>query len=388
MQSDSWTKPMNASLVETCNIRENMDGIGSYSSKKLHFDTPGHFIEKIDKIERGFRVRKGPYLKWLDENNDLNVFKPPAQDYSNGIPTLSYHLADLETGVAFLAARSNRGKSSFIVSCMMGALTLNDDTIVLDFSLDDHDIKRYTQYLANLSGVPYYKITMDTPVTDAEVAAIQKASVRVRDWVSAGRLRFYQSMETYGDAEKMQTKRMRNYGNVTSVLREVRQQNPTARIIAVIDAWNNLDTTTAKGFSELNQQNNMLEHIQEEVLRSRIVMWATAHLRKLDTTYPVPTLDDLKGSSDLAFDSQFTGALVNEVKDDYYLEPMVYKQGKQLYPIVYIKTLKNKVTGHAQPLFYPLFEDRCALGFLTEEEYLGYLEIYESDRKAKRRTQR
>lgn len=70
-----------------------------------------HFVKKIDKIEERFRLRKGPELYWLRENEDDSKIIVPDDKFKSGIPTISRLLYDFESGIAAIGAEPNAGKA-------------------------------------------------------------------------------------------------------------------------------------------------------------------------------------------------------------------------------------------------------------------------------------
>ena len=252
-------------------------------------------------------------------------------------------------------------------------LLLNDDLIVLDFSFDDPMKDRVAQYTCALTGLEYHKVKLRVGLTEEERLLRVAAEQQIEQWVREGRLRTVDSMEVLRSGERQATIRMRKAQNIIQLMRQARAAHPDSRIAIFIDSWHNVDVTEAKSNNEISQANYWLDQIHDELNNLKLMLLATLHLRKIPDCPPrIPTLDDIKGTSNLAYDARWAYILVNEAVDEHYTDPMTYLYRREEVPIVVLHRLKNKVSDWNGKLIMPLLENSCGLSSLTTEQYMYY----------------
>ena len=369
--------------------------IGTHDIKDLSLN-PKRLLEKFDSADQHLAKRKsGPHMRWMAEHADDEKLIFPKWDLSNGVPTFARSWTDFESGLAVIVGQPNSGKTTILVSLHTGSLELNDDTIIVDISLDDPIRKRYVQWLANLSGLRYSEVSSPSSLTTPQTRLLDAAKEKLRGWVSDGRLFPFESQETSlvgvkhrnidgVDAIRNEVRKFntRHYQTLLNLMRRFRDKYPDKKIIFTIDAWNNLDYTSAHGSSDLTQMNFMLDAIQEVSNQEEIKVIVSAHARK--TMNKRVTLEDIKGTKNMEYNCVWGGVVRNEYRENVYLEPLIYTDGDRDYPVLTIEIGKTKVSSWDMPLFYALMSDQCRLKPLTTYEYETMMQMYQgSNRKMK-----
>jgi hypothetical protein len=209
----------------------------------------------------------------------------------------------------------------------------------------------------------------------------QAAEEKLIKWYKEDKLRTIEASETevYEDGLKLK-RQYRKPEEIFRLLRSVREQYPNKKIVVFLDAWNNLDMSGHKSSSDISQANHYLGKLQEEVNELGIMFMISAHLRKMERKAR-PTLDDIKGTSDMQYHVVWAGIVVNELKERTLKDPLVHRVQDTLYPVLVIENVKNKVSTVDGDLMYVLNSGRCGLTPLHHVEYVEYRGIYRGARR-------
>lgn len=337
-------------------------------------------IAKLRKAKKALGNRTGPNVRWLDEKEDDSKLRICSYDLEEGIPTFSSVLNDFEEGIACLAGKPNNGKSTILVNMMLQACKLNKDILVIDISLDDPYKKRFEQYIASLTGLVYQEITTRTDLSPEKVTRKEQAEALLEQFYTDDTLRTIEAIEKYtDDAGILKTRHYREPEEIFRLMKEVRDLYPERKIVIFIDAWNNLDISKAKGTNELSQYNHCLNRFQEEANKLGIMVMVSAHLRKGEGKRKLG-LDDIKGTSDMAYTAVWAGIVINELREKVLDNPLYYEDGDKIYPIVTIEIAKTKVSTWDLPMHYILKSGQCGLEALQRYQYITYRDKYMSKR--------
>lgn len=333
-------------------------------------------INKLTEAKKNLGNREGPNVIWLRENEDDTKLRIWDYSLKNGTPTLSQSLNDWEEGLACLAGKPNMGKSTILVNMMMGALQLQDDIIIVDISLDDPYKKRYQQYVACMTGLYYQEITTKTTLTEQKARLKEEAENKLFDWYTNDRLRTIEAFERDITEDNIEILRhFREPEEIFRLMRELRAEYPNKKIAFFIDAWNNLDFSKAKGASDISQANYYLARFQEFANDLGIMVMLSAHLRKIDGKGK-PTLEDIKGTSDMSYNVVWAGIVVNQLKERTLKKPLVHHEDGKLLPVVAIEIAKTKTSTVEGELLYVLDSGKCGLKPLNKLEYENYRDKY------------
>lgn len=337
-------------------------------------------LNKLDEALKKLGHRTGPNVIWMKEREDDSKLRVWDHNLRNGIPTLSSALTDWDSGLACLAGKPNSGKSTTLVNMMIGALENNDDVIVIDISLDDPYKKRFEQYVACMTGLYYQEITTKTDLSAPKQKLKDDAVDKLRQWYNSDRLRTIDAAEKEELEDGLHVVRhFRDPEEIFRLMKSVRAEYPDKKIVFFIDAWNNLDTTKARSASDLGQANYYLGRFQEEANKLDIMVMISAHLRKGDKKSK-PTLDDIKGTSDMAYNVVWAGIVTNELRERTLRNPLMHQEGDKCYPVIVIEIVKTKVSTVDGDLMYILNSGTCELTPLFKTQYQEYRDIYRGKR--------
>lgn len=336
------------------------------------------FVRKFRDAISKFRMREGPNLLWLKEKEDDTKLLMPAHDGSTGIPTLSRHLADFTNGLAALGGLPHAGKSTVMVNMMMDALDLNTDLMVLDFSYDDEMDKRSQQMLAQQTGLSYQQITVAMDITDAESEKLEAAKAKIEGLYETDRLRTYSALELIdvGDG-KLVERNLTRLDNMLHIMSQARAMYPDRKIVAFIDAFQDLSFETVRNGSEFKAWEDGIKELKMKTELLDIMCWANAHLVKLSGR--IPHLNDFKGSGYFGFAFKYASVVRNSWAENPYSEDVLMHEmpDGRLLPCIVLHNVKNKVSCWKGPLIYGLDDMRCQLIPLTRPVYDTKLNEYQ-----------
>jgi replicative DNA helicase len=342
-------------------------------------DIAKHLATKLQIARESLGNRTGPNVLWMNEYEDDTQLRIHKYDLSNGIPTMAAALTDFNKGIACIAGLPNAGKTTLLINMMLGGLQNDPDLIVVDISLDDPFDKRYTQYICALTGLHYQELTTDVELSPAKQALRDKADALLDQLVAEGRLRIYEAKETITLSDGRDVKvSMRNFKNVFREMRKLRAKHPDKKFAFFIDAWNNMDTSN-NGMESLNTTNAWLGSLQEEANTNEVMVFLNAHLRK--TMGRKATLEDIKGTSDMAYNVVWAMILRNEYRENAFIKPLMYNESGVIYPVVVGDIVKTKVSTWDTPLLYGLKAGQCKIIPLDPSLYMLLLEEYRGNRK-------
>lgn len=339
-------------------------------------------IDKLNAAKKSLGNRRGPSVLWMKEREDDAKLRICDYKLKNGIPTMAQTLCDFgEGGIACLAGAPNSGKSSIIVNMMLGACELNKDLLIIDVTLDDPYRKRYQQYIACLTGLAYQQITTGE-MTDREKQEMTDAENKILKFYSEDKLRTLEAIEKHTTPDGMEvTRHFREPEEICRIMREARKEKPNHKIAIFIDAWNDLDFSKGKGSGDLSQVNYYLAKLKEEANKHMIMLFISAHLRKREPGKKKPGIDEIKGTSDMAYSSVWAGIVTNEMRESMLKEPLEYTEQDKIYPVIVVDVVKTKMSTWDMPMLYVLKALSCQIIPLHDYQYKNYLDIYRGKRK-------
>lgn len=330
-----------------------------------------HFIKKTEEIKKSLGKRSGPNIKWLKEKENDSKLAFPKPDFSTGICTLSRRLTDFESGVGVIAGEPNFGKSTLLVNMALQSLQLNEDLIVVDVSLDDPGKKRYIQYMAAITGMFYQEISTDPALLTAnQLVSKEAAHNTIQELYKSGRLWTFESWEDIKlKSGSSRTLQVNEFETLFTLMSHIRKFFPTKKIVFFIDAWNNLDYSSGKGFNDTAQQSYYVDLLKAESSKYEIMSIISAHLRK--TNNKKPQLEDIMGPKRLEYANDWTFILRNEWKENWADDPLTYEVGDEMFPMLILEPGKNKVSAWNDPCFYGLLSGSCGIYPLSKQEYIS-----------------
>lgn len=344
-----------------------------------HF-TGENTVAKFLQAREAMGKRSAPHVRWLNEHADDTKIRFPKKGWTEGIPTTAAVLNDYESGIVCVAGKQNAGKSTYVVNLQKQGLDNDDALIVADISLDDPPKKRLTQYVAAETGLFYQDIMGDTKLHPNQVELRENAFDKIIQYAKDERLWLFEGTEVVPGTQRRVS--VRDFRSVIYLMEWLRERFPDNKIAVFADSWNQLDYTPAKGISsDLNQANFMLQDLKLASEQNGIMLIVTAHLRK--SLEKRPTMDDIKGTSNMAYDCVAGLILRNEYRENAMVDPLMYEDEEAglAYPMLTIEVQKTKVGIWDFPLFYGLKQAQAQIVPLEEHRYIDTLERYRSRRK-------
>lgn len=327
-------------------------------------DSPDIFLSKVDQTFESFGKRDGAYIHWLKETYDDRKYEPYEDDLSTGHPTINRALLDLDHGIALIAGKPNFGKSTLLANIITQGLELTPELIVLDLTFDDSGKTRVEQYLCAMTSLTYSQVKLGVGLTQTQQTLLTMAKDKLKEFISEGRLRIYDSVEYLPDGSVL---RLRHFDTLLRAIYSAKNKYPNSKIVVVVDSWSDLETTDGKGSNETTQANYWLSKLHEVINQTKVILLATCQLVKFEGT--IPTIDDIKGTSNLAFEARAIYALINEQRAQHFVDPITYNYEGKTYPAIMLRAIKNKVSEWDGDIFYGLIKNRCKLIPVTLPEY-------------------
>ena len=342
-------------------------------------------LERLKDTTDRLGKRTGPNIIWMKEGENDKILRMPYRDFREGINTLSAALGYLDKGLAVLGGLPNQGKSTILTNMQSGSLRMNDDVMVLDFTLDDDFDKRFQQHVACLSGLTYQQITTKCDLSEAQLRAKDDAIEQISNWFKGDRIRFYEPIQqVYNGQGKLIDVNYRSLPNIIQAIAAARETYPKRKIVVTIDAWNNIQLQTPSGnTSEISTTNEQLGKFKAKIESLGVVVLVSAHLRKSSTgSTGDPNIEDLKGTSDLAYNNLWTGIVINAFKSGDDNPPMWEDANGRELPVIRIMIPKSKVSSWTYPLIYALDDSRCRMVPLNRLDYSHfYSEMFDKKKR-------
>lgn len=340
----------------------------------IKFIDTSTIVNKFEKVRSKIKESKvnKPHMRWMESHENDSIIRSPVKGFKDGIPTIDQVFNDYVSGISCVAGRANAGKSTYIVSCISGILELNNDTIVLDFSFDDPPRKRYQQLVANLSGLKFIDIAQAGLLQGVKKEMYEEADNKLFNWFKEGRLVSLEHQEMLPSGQRLS---VRDFTTVIHAIVKWRKAYPNIKIVAFVDAWNNLDTGSIRGLSELQTHNEMLKRLQNCAEDNEVKLCLSAHFRK--TQEKRPSIQDIKGTSDMEFNAVSVLIARNEYKENFLTDPLMWEdENGNEFPILVLENHKTKVSEWEYPLFMILKSASCQLIPINPFEYTTYLEAW------------
>ena len=340
--------------------------------------TPKHFIDKIDRVREKLADCSGPSVVWMKEYEEDTKLVLPGSNFENGINTMTRALFGFDEGVAVIAGRPNSGKSTLMINMMMQSLQLNDDLIIVDLSFDDPIKKRFTQYVACLTGLSYEAIGVPKDATETERLMMDEATERIKELYTLEKLHTFESIERVEFEGRIKELSMRRPSNIFYCAKYLRNRHPDKKICFFVDAWNNIDFSFYQAGSDVQQANAFLRELQDICVSERAMFIVSAHLRK--GMEKRPTLEDIKGTTDMAYNCVWAAIVKNEYRENVLTEPLMWYESGRAYPMIVVEIEKTKVSSWDYPIFYGMKAGSCQIIPLTRQEYIQAYQIYRGKR--------
>lgn len=287
-----------------------------------------------------------------------------------GFPLLSAAFPTLKSGLWFLVANENVGKSMFMINVGLNVLENDPDAYWLDFSLDDNAEKRLANVIAR-----YGDITINL-VRQAGNASEESQAVRKSGFQNF--IKNYSSRYHLVGVSSLQEDPIQSVEAITAVITEARDSlGPDKKLFVTIDGFHDI---LLEEYAE--DTNAKLGKISSS-LKTNANLTDSLHLISIHTPKNNRgrglTGDALKGEGRIRYDAELITHLYSDVEanrgkaDVYWLkedEPGV------LMPVHELDIIKNKAGDQKGVFFYRYWPAKCLDQEFEEEEqtlYRSYL---------------
>lgn len=299
-----------------------------------------------------------------------------AEPYWNfGWPLLQESLPELQSGLWFVIAPENVGKSQFMKNLGFGALLHEPDCYWLDFQLDD-SVENSGSYLLARSG--------DIPISLVKRAG--EASDADKDKRKQG---FRSFLDTYGDRYRVMGVSAQQedaegtfrfsaewIGRFINLARK--QIGPEKKLLVTIDGFHDIDLEE-KLDNENSSQKRKSQILKRDSAKANALIIMSAHCRK-DSRRRGMTSDILKGDDAPLYDAMVISHLYSDVgfnRDGasvFWTD--VEDPEQRMMPVLELDILKNKCGAYRGVRFYNFDPRRCLVWEAdndTQNLYRSYL---------------
>lgn len=321
--------------------------------------------KEFDTAYKYYSKRKGPALRWFNDtdpyDNDL-VF--PQEDFGTGKPTLTKCLTDYVEGILIVAGNPNAGKSSLIISMIHGVLRGQEDTIVIDCTLDDGYKYRFLQHICNLSGLIYSEVSNHSLLTGQKKENFEKAYDEFQDRVKNQRLFTISNILDITTPEGDYKLHLSSLSHIIALQEIFRKMFPNKKIVLFIDALNNIkyDGPPANSMEKAEAITDALSKSSEV---NEVLTVVTSHLRKNGGDI---NIEDLKGNNTLEYGAKAVWIVRNFTKEKAKDAPTTTVSGKTV-SIFTIQYPKSKVSSWQGNMHYAMDSATCRIYPITLAEY-------------------
>lgn len=332
-----------------------------------------------DVISEDFQLKMLQDLREheLDHSEDayLKVGWPIFDEKTQGLPA--------EDTIFFVGGKANVGKTSLFANLAVSILQENEDAICICYTIDDSYAKFAPRMVAKLSGLPthwvkrpygmYKNLGNNVPPNllptgfrsrEEVVRAGTEANKTLQDWVRAGRLKLIDaplSGATWGYADR--------------VVRQVRKDNPTSKIVLFLDNFHNLRDFPGGDFRE--KFSELADLIRNTTSRDRIMVFSTVEYTKLPDRVK-PSNNNLAESRKMEYVADGIIHLVNHMHefrnqlgdckvfwpDANELETIIEEDGSTIQrgtrkPVVEMMFGKSKISSFKGSIYLEFDPERC-----------------------------
>lgn len=285
--------------------------------------------------------------------DDLNDFDDKAWNKGDGLALPSYpyiteHLEGLDSGLYLFAGRSNHGKSAIMMNLLYDLCSHQENKIYgLYYSLDDSRNEIIPRLIAMDQSIPIGVAAKPRRYQNMIDQAEEGASVYIE--MLEKRQQGLDRLKTNSNRLKIEdSNKIKNiedmYEHIKKTIVYLKAFDPDFKIVIAIDSINDV-TLNYKP-----QDNDILgetaKRIKHWTVEFDCPIFASTHIRKLNGNRR-PTLDDLKDSTVLVYESSVVWIVYNDVSEN--------KEGANIYaansdgkkfPIIEIDWAKNKKSSY------------------------------------------
>jgi hypothetical protein len=288
-----------------------------------------------------------------------------------GYPIFTSMFPSLRTGLMYLVAPENVGKSMLQINLALGALLADNSVYWLDFSLDDTLEDRKAYLLARFGGIPINLVKQTMDASDEELAK-REASFKHFGENYSERYRDYGISSLLDDDDLRITAE-----TVSDIVASARKQiGPKNKLVVTIDSFHDL-AIGEKVYDDNEKLARKSAILKASSTVSDCLYILTAHSRKGSRGRDI-TLDSLKGTVDTGYDAKVALHIYSDVHANYGNASVFWHDianpTKKL-PVHEVRIIKNKAGSARTVLFFNYLPDNCIDFEVDEEQQKLYREF-------------
>ncbi|MFW6015858.1 MAG: DnaB-like helicase C-terminal domain-containing protein, partial [bacterium] len=287
-----------------------------------------------------------------------------------GFPILDEKLDSIQQGLAFLAADSNTGKSSYLLSIGYNS-SKHDDAFVLYFSLDDDVTNLLPRVISMEKSIPINAIRL--PYKYKEYPSIlKKRKQGIED--------LYKVINRFKIVGADKAQGVENMEKIITKHKEYADKK-NKKLFVLIDNFHDL-YSEEKDFYDQNDKFAYIAGVLKDWTKEfSIPVWCTAEVRKLNS-FRRPVKDDLLHAGKIKYKASLILMLHNDVGLQGSNASVYYrnkdKPGKA--PVLEVKFDKNKLGSFKGTLFYEFIPEYAHFLECNEEDIERYNSlVYQSE---------
>lgn len=279
----------------------------------------------------------------------------------------------LRSGLFFVVAPENTGKTQFLVNLGYNILTYNEDAYWLDFTIDDSIEKRYSYLIARVGNIPINLVQVAGKASEEERI---KRKAAFTHFNKNYRARF----RTIGTSSNKDLDVDVHYTVdwISKQILQAREQiGEERKLVVTIDSFYDVDVKGAgpEENARLAAKSQMFKRCAGD---ADALLILSGHSRK-DSRHRNVTLDVLKGEGRIAYDAEIAVHLYCDV-DIYGSNADIYWQMEgdleTKYPTCECRVLKTKAGGRkGTVVFFEQLPSHCYLQESSDSQTAYYREV-------------
>lgn len=358
---DKWDKKhfSNGLTYGESVIKKAVDGcMEVYSSKKQEISKKEVPRISVEDVLAGPNKRADMFFRQSYHRKGILGYKLGDQ-----FKDLMNKLDGLQAGMYLLGAISNVGKTSWLLNLCKSIIQNNDGVQVVFFSIDDNFRKIYFRllaietireinYVSNIGQTITYNKDITEEVRKKELSLMESGKKELDKLLN----RFTLLDEVDGNSLE----------HIEQTIEKIYAINP--KLVVVVDNFHKIRTPSSGAKEPRNRFTLLSEEMKRITNKFDIPILMTVELRKLNGNTP-PTVDDLKDTVDLHYDSDMVFLLHSDGernKDSLSFTDVVAEGKVYRSPIVDLIVAKNKLSGFKGTIKYTFVP---SLAIYQEEKY-------------------
>ena len=289
------------------------------------------------------------------------------EGFSTGFKLLDDKFMGIQSGLVFVGAQSNVGKSSFLLY-VANQSSIAGDVYSLYFSFDDGSKDLLPRIVASEKNIPINAIRLPERYLDYPTI-LEKRKDGIRD--------LYSSLDRFKIIDQDKGKSIELVEKeVEKHLNYLEEIGSDRKLFVQIDNFHDLTSEDKTYYSEKEKYSDIADRLRNLSEKFNIPIWCTAELRKGSSghTNVRPVKEDIKEAGKIVYRATACLMLYNEVGLEQQNAAVFYRSqdrpGKN--PIVEVHFDKNKQSSYKGRLYYKFVPEYALFVEATEGEVEYY----------------